>query len=1169
MKRKFLSMLLILCMVISLMPLKVSASPGYELIIGGNDVTGYDDAVSYWKVEGGLYSKTGTESDYSFSVYYNHDTETFTLTLNGVDIAASDEYGIRCNGNLNIVLADGTENIVNVIYNTGVHVNGRITVNGNGSLDITTNDFYGIRGYAVSFENGDISIITNDTGIKITDGDMTISGGTVLNITAGEDAMNEYYGIMCDEGMIVIDDDARVSIEKFGEYGDGIWAESEIRISGDAQVKIIDWSKGDIAKCALHSENGNIAIGGSSEVDIVSQSAGIYTEQHNNGSVYIGYVWDGTNYIPSGSPTVKINKSDSIAAVTPLDDDDFIAGGDGICADGNVHIAGGNIEIYSYDIDACYGIIAKNRIDITGGIVTVTAESENNVNGLEGFNGLEISGGTITILVNGESACAVSIEAGDVVISGGTLTAGAANGQGEYGIVAPLGITITGGSVTAFGTMQALITYEGYGTITIDMPLYKHRTNTVPEEPATPFSYYPDTPFDVSSAVYYKYVNIAPPVISDITYADPQNGSFIVTKNGIPVTEAKEADTITLTAEPNMGFSFASWNVYKTGDETVTCPVNNNTFTMPTYPVTVEAVFSPSPAIYPASRNYDLYAPGDVTATITWHNAMSVTDAVYSIGSDTTEYSLGTGSYSINDDALIIKRDFFEGLSLTEGDSLEFVFTFNTGDEATLMVNVVDSFVPVTTITGVPGTATAGTPLTLTGTVVPNNATNQTVTWSVYNGGDTGAFIVGNILSVTGAGVAVIRATIENGLTASTDYMQDFNIVAQIRDEVINNDTPMPPKKTITVIETSSELFRNSKGKVTVEANMDKAFTSSVEVKVADTTEDDASFKLNAGDEVYPFDISIYIKGTNKKTKPAPGYSVTIFLPIPDSLVDRREDLTVVHKSDNGAVTEIPSRLLQKDGVWYLVFEATEFSPYALVIRNPESYDESEGLPYYLDANGNRIFIGFAVNGKYIAPKGVTVLVTQNDRNFTDISGHWAEEYIGFVTEREIFVGTGGNKFSPDTGMTRAMFATVVGRLHERSYGEIEASDTQFIDCNYDDYYGKYVAWASENGIIGGYGDGRFGPDDEITREQMIAILYRFTDFLNLLPGEMDTILNYPDAASISDYAKQPALYCQTTGIIEGRTGGLFAPKEIATRAEVATIFKRYIGSILKQYIER
>ncbi|MDD4503911.1 MAG: S-layer homology domain-containing protein [Clostridiaceae bacterium] len=228
-----------------------------------------------------------------------------------------------------------------------------------------------------------------------------------------------------------------------------------------------------------------------------------------------------------------------------------------------------------------------------------------------------------------------------------------------------------------------------------------------------------------------------------------------------------------------------------------------------------------------------------------------------------------------------------------------------------------------------------------------------------------------------------------------------------------------------------------------------------------------------------------------------------------------------------------------------------------------ETQDEKEGLPYYLWSDGSRIFIGFAVHGRYIAPDNVTVLLTQNGKSFKDVTGHWAEDYIGFVAEREIFLGTDSNTFSPDTGMSRAMFTAVIGRLYERSYGKIEPlSPHTFIDCDYDAYYSRYVDWAAENGIICGYGNESFGPDDQITHEQMAAILYRFADFTGFLPDSMDTGMNYPDADRISGYAKNAALYCQTTGIIGGREGGMFAPQEKASRAETAAIIQRFIEFI-------
>ena len=453
---------------------------------------------------------------------------------------------------------------------------------------------------------------------------------------------------------------------------------------------------------------------------------------------------------------------------------------------------------------------------------------------------------------------------------------------------------------------------------------------------------------------------------------------------------------------------------------------------------------------------------------------------------------------------------------------------------------------------------------------VTNTLTGVTTSNSAASVAQNSSYTAVMTPTTSGYGVSVTVTMGGTNITSSAYNSSTKTIsIANVTGNLVITATASAPSsygdssdssRIITVSETSSELFRGSEGQIKAEANMNGAFSNSVEVKVTDTTENSSGFGLGAGSEVYPFDISLYINGTNTKTEPKDGYAVTISLPVPDKLLEVKDQLSIVHKSDSGSVTTLTSQLKQINGVWYLVFEATEFSPYALVVSNKGTYDETVGFPYYLDSAGKEVFIGFAANGKYLAPSGATILFKQNTKSFTDIGSHWAKDYIGFVSGRELYNGTGDNVFSPDSGMTRAMFATVIGRLYERSYGEIEAlSNHAFTDCNYSGYYGKYVDWAVKEGIISGVGGGLFEPDREITREQMAAILYRFADLLGVLPSKTDTTLNYPDASAISSWAQSAALYCQSTGIITGRDGGSFAPQSTATRAEVATIFERFI----------
>jgi hypothetical protein len=222
-------------------------------------------------------------------------------------------------------------------------------------------------------------------------------------------------------------------------------------------------------------------------------------------------------------------------------------------------------------------------------------------------------------------------------------------------------------------------------------------------------------------------------------------------------------------------------------------------------------------------------------------------------------------------------------------------------------------------------------------------------------------------------------------------------------------------------------------------------------------------------------------------------------------------------------------------------------------------------LPYY-SHNDGRIYIGFsAIAGnlyKYIAPTGETVAFRENPKNFTDNTIAWAKPSIDFVTERELFLGTSQDTFSPNKSMTRAMFVTVIGRLYERSYNSVSGTST-FSDVNANAYYAKYVAWANENGMIKGIGENQFAPEAEVTREQMAVIMLNFADFLNKA-DITGSSLAYADSQSISSWAMDGAKYCQETKVITGREGGSFAPQESATRAEVAAVINRFIKTIVE-----
>lgn len=180
-------------------------------------------------------------------------------------------------------------------------------------------------------------------------------------------------------------------------------------------------------------------------------------------------------------------------------------------------------------------------------------------------------------------------------------------------------------------------------------------------------------------------------------------------------------------------------------------------------------------------------------------------------------------------------------------------------------------------------------------------------------------------------------------------------------------------------------------------------------------------------------------------------------------------------------------------------------------------------------------------------------------QSFNDIGDHWAQAAITYCVQNSLFNGISDYVFAPDQPMTRAMFITVIGRLYESLGGAISEplAPASFTDTK-DDYYSKYLVWGVQNQIINGYGDGRFGPDDNISREQMAKIITVFAGMMGeqteLYLGAMPT---FADSADIADWAKGDVAYCSDAGIITGMPGNMFMPQDIATRAQVATIVQR------------
>ena len=187
----------------------------------------------------------------------------------------------------------------------------------------------------------------------------------------------------------------------------------------------------------------------------------------------------------------------------------------------------------------------------------------------------------------------------------------------------------------------------------------------------------------------------------------------------------------------------------------------------------------------------------------------------------------------------------------------------------------------------------------------------------------------------------------------------------------------------------------------------------------------------------------------------------------------------------------------------------------------------------------------------------------EEEEIFKDVKkDDWFYKAVDYVYKKELMNGTGKNEFSPNISTTRGMIVTILYRLE----GSPEVENSTFTDVANTEYYAKAVAWGEANGIVKGYGEGIFGPNDIITREQLAAIMYRYSNYkkYDVSAGEDTNILSYNDISELSEYAVSSMQWACGESLVSGIGNNLLAPRGNATRAQVAMILMRYCEKYMK-----
>ena len=221
------------------------------------------------------------------------------------------------------------------------------------------------------------------------------------------------------------------------------------------------------------------------------------------------------------------------------------------------------------------------------------------------------------------------------------------------------------------------------------------------------------------------------------------------------------------------------------------------------------------------------------------------------------------------------------------------------------------------------------------------------------------------------------------------------------------------------------------------------------------------------------------------------------------------------------------------------------------------------------DRFGDAVRVTENANGTYTFPMPngqVTVTATfvqveepAPTEPFIDVAeGDWFYDAVVYAYQNALMDGVGGNRFAPNSETTRAQLVTILYRLEGQP---AVSGDLPFTDVETGTWYTDAILWAAQNGIVNGVTDTTFAPGDEITRQQLVTILYRYAQDKGYDVSASADLSGYPDADQVQDYAQPAMAWAVAEGIVEGMDGNL-NPAGNASRAQIATILMRFCEDV-------
>ncbi len=1006
-------------------------------------------------------------------------------------------------------------------------------------------------------------------------------------ITEGHTVYGGAYGIYADGDLnIVLEGTSTAGSDKLDA---GVNMDGNLTITGTGSLTTTGDDEAGI------DVSGNLTVNGGTVIGNHTDDTGI--DVHGDLTVNSGGTVSGTSSTQEGvhASTLTVNGG-SVAG----------SGLQGVCVENSIKVESGTLTGTGTGEDSyfIYGIYVKStdgNFTVSGGSVTGKGTGEDS-HGIH-INGgsMTVEGGTVTSSGEGYYSSGIYIEDnGSLTVEDGEVTS-TGNGENCYGIYMDY-LTITGGTVTARANGK-----NGYGLYT-----YKDKAVTISKQAKVIVS--SETPGNIINLL--SSVTI---MVDDIEYTPNNDTTELRVENG-DVTES------TYKPMKQLWIDGKNMSVDENGEvecgEGGTASYNaaSNTLTLTDAKITNGYEVS--------GKTYGIYANGDLNIELTGTSTVESDQLEASVYIDGDLTISGTGSLeakggnaagirvyrnlTVNSGSVTGSSSEGEGIDVSD-DLIVNSGGIVSGTSSTYVGICCESSIIVNGGT-VFGTGTDGIVsfecITVNGGTVSGTGTGTGTGWGVdtYGLTMTGGTVTGkgDNAAIVGFGYDSLGASEIINLPAG--YLPEGYelqaVVVEWDDGYSETYAVIAPSGAELVYDENNYTFTGAATEVTLKdwqgENPEQPTTPSepatpIIPAVPTTPGKDASqqavdkIESAQGGETVNVDLTTGKTELDKEVfEELSGKDATLEVKVPGGVtwtvngkdIPAGADLTDLDLSvdmDTGTIpAEAVNSVNSEAGTVQLTVKNDGEFGFTMTLTAPVGAKNAgmwANLYHYDEAAGKLAYTASSLvdrNGYASLPVGSAgqyALVLDGKSHalpFTDLAaGAWYEDSVAYVYRHDLMSGFSEDTFGPNAALSRAQLCQILYNMEGRP---AVTGSGSFSDLADGAWYTDAVTWAASQGIVDGYGGGLFGPDDNITREQLASILYRCAQARgdDVSVGEDTNILSYSDAADVAEYAISAMQWACGAGVITGISESALAPRGEATRAQTAAMLMRFC----EQYVE-